>query len=125
MDFIPSYIENKMHPEKTTYLCPELKPILSKTYGTIIYQEQVMEIVQKLAGFSLSQADNVRRFMSKKKMAKLEHEREAFITGDKERGIDGCVNRGISKTVANTIFDQMIDFAKYALTKICIYMKTA
>ena len=118
MDSIPKYIENKMNPDKITYLCEELRPILSKTYGCIVYQEQVMEIVQKLAGFSLSQADNVRRFMSKKKMEKLEHEREAFIYGDESRKIDGCIKRGISKEVAETIFNQMVEFAKYALTKI-------
>ena len=117
MDFIPQYIESKQNPEKTKYLCPELKPILGKTYGTIVYQEQVMEIFQKLAGYSLSQADNVRRFMSKKKMDKLEHEREAFISGDKERGIDGCKVRGISENVARTLFDQMVEFAKYAFNK--------
>lgn len=117
MDFIPQYIESKFHPDKIQYLCPELKPILGKTYGCIVYQEQVMEIVQKLAGFSLSQADNVRRFMSKKKMDKLEHEREAFIHGDEKRGIDGCIKRGISDTVANKLFDQMIEFAKYAFNK--------
>jgi DNA polymerase-3 subunit alpha len=117
MDFIPQYIENKMNPEKIKYDCPELKPILGKTYGCIVYQEQVMEIVQKLAGFSLSQADNVRRFMSKKKFDKLEHEREAFITGDETRNIDGCVKRGISKGIANKLFDQMVEFAKYAFNK--------
>lgn len=117
MDFIPQYIENKMNPDKIKYDCPELKPILGKTYGCIVYQEQVMEIVQKLAGFSLSQADNVRRFMSKKKFDKLEHEREAFITGDETRGIDGCEKRGISKEIANKLFDQMVEFAKYAFNK--------
>lgn len=117
MDFIPQYIENKMNPDKIKYDCPELKPILGKTYGCIVYQEQVMEIVQKLAGFSLSQADNVRRFMSKKKFDKLEHEREAFITGDETRGIEGCVKRGISKEIANKLFDQMVEFAKYAFNK--------
>lgn len=117
MDFIPTYIEQKAHPEKIKYLCKELEPILNKTYGVIIYQEQVMEIVQKLAGYSLSQADNVRRYMSKKKIEKLEHERNSFIYGDLDRKIDGCLNRGIKKDVANEIFDQMIDFAKYAFNK--------
>lgn len=117
MDFIPQYIESKQHPEKTKYLCPELKPILGKTYGTIVYQEQVMEIFQKLAGYSLSQADNVRRYMSKKKMDKLAHESEAFINGDKERGIDGCKARGISENVAKQLFAQMVEFAKYAFNK--------
>lgn len=117
MDFIPKYIEAKFHPETIKYLCPELEPILGKTYGCIVYQEQVMEIVQKLAGFSLSQADNVRRYMSKKKMDKLEHERESFINGDSERKIDGCLKRGISEEAANELFDQMIEFAKYAFNK--------
>jgi len=117
MDYIPLYIDNKTHPESIVYLCPELKPILKKTYGVIVYQEQVMEIFQKLAGYSLSQADNVRRFMSKKKMDKLVHERESFIDGDFERAIDGCLKRGISLEVANEIFDQMVEFAKYAFNK--------
>lgn len=117
MDNIPKYIEWKTHPENIEYLCPELEPILSKTYGVIVYQEQVMEIVQKLAGYSLSQADNVRRFMSKKKMDKLVHERESFVNGDPERGIEGCVKRGIDAMVANEIFDQMVEFAKYAFNK--------
>ncbi|WP_097006353.1 DNA polymerase III subunit alpha [Lacrimispora amygdalina] len=117
MDFIPKYIEQKAHPERIKYLCPELEPILNKTYGVIIYQEQVMEIVQKLAGYSLSQADNVRRYMSKKKTEKLEHERKDFIYGNPERQIEGCLARGIGETVANELFDQMIDFAKYAFNK--------
>ena len=117
MDFIPEYIKNKKNPDGITYLCKELEPILKKTYGVIVYQEQVMEIVQKLAGFSLSQADNVRRYMSKKKLDKLEHERESFIYGDKDRNIEGCLKKGISSDVANTIFDQMVDFAKYAFNK--------
>lgn len=117
MEFIPKYIDAKFHPEHITYLCPELEPILNKTYGCIVYQEQVMEIVQKLAGFSLSQADNVRRYMSKKKMDKLEYERDAFIYGDEERGIVGCVKNGIKKEAAEEIFDQMVEFAKYAFNK--------
>ena len=117
MDFIPQYINSKFHPETITYLCPELKPILEKTYGCIVYQEQVMEIVQKLAGFSLSQADNVRRYMSKKKMDKLSHEKDAFVYGDPERNIDGCVKRGIDESVSVELFNTMIDFAKYAFNK--------
>lgn len=119
MDYIPKYIDQKAHPEHIKYLCPELEPILNKTYGVIVYQEQVMEIVQKLAGYSLSQADNVRRFMSKKKMKKLEMERNDFIYGndDPDRQIEGCVHRGIKAEIANEIFDQMIDFAKYAFNK--------
>lgn len=117
MDFIPKYISQKAHPDQIQYLCQELEPILSKTYGVIVYQEQVTEIVQKLAGYSLSQADNVRRFMSKKKMDKLVHERESFVNGDPIRDIEGCVKRGISEQIANEIFDQMVDFAKYAFNK--------
>ena len=117
MDYIPQYIEWKHNPEKIKYLCPELEPILKKTYGVIVYQEQVMEIVQKLAGYSLSQADNVRRYMSKKKKDKLEHERESFINGDKERNIIGCVKNGIDRKVAEKIFEQMLEFASYAFNK--------
>lgn len=117
MDFIPDYIKAKYHPESIKYLCPQLKPILSKTYGAIVYQEQVMEIFQKLAGYSLSGADNVRRFMSKKKLEKLVKEREAFLHGDSERGIVGCVKNGIDEKAANTLFDQMLSFASYAFNK--------
>ena len=117
MDFIPQYIEWKHNPEKIEYLCPELKPILSKTYGVIVYQEQVMEIVQSLAGYSLSQADNVRRYMSKKKKDKLEHERKSFVYGDSERNIIGCVKNGIKEEVAIKIFEQMLEFASYAFNK--------
>ena len=117
MDFIPQYINAKYHPESINYLTPELEPILGKTYGCIVYQEQVMEIFQKLAGYSLSQADNVRRFMSKKKHDKLAHEKEAFVHGDAERGIDGCLKRGISEDAALKLFDQMFAFASYAFNK--------
>lgn len=117
MDFIPDYINAKYHPESIHYLCPELKPILGKTYGTIVYQEQVMEIFQKLAGYSLSGADNVRRYMSKKKLEPLVKEKEAFIHGDESRGIAGCVKNGIKEEVANKLFEQMLSFASYAFNK--------
>lgn len=118
---IPRYIENKNHPEKVTYLCPELEPILSVTYGVIIYQEQVMQIVRDLAGYSLGRSDLVRRAMSKKKHDVMEEERKNFIYGlDDENGnviVPGCVRNGISEQVANTIFNQMMDFASYAFNK--------
>lgn len=99
------------------YLCDELKPILGKTYGAIVYQEQVMEIFQKLANYTLGGADLVRRFMSKKKQDKLAHERVAFVDGDTERNIKGCVANGISREAADKLFDQMTEFAKYAFNK--------
>jgi DNA polymerase-3 subunit alpha len=117
MDFVPDYINAKWNPSSIHYLCPQLKPILGNTYGTIVYQEQVMRIFQELAGYSLSGADNVRRFMSKKKAEKLAHEREAFVNGDAERGIPGCVANGISAETANELFDQMYSFASYAFNK--------
>lgn len=117
MDFIPQYIEAKHNPKSIKYLCPQLEPILKKTYGCIVYQEQVMEIVRELAGYSMKDADNVRRFMSKKKEKKLAEEREIFINGSIDKNIEGCVNRGISADIANKIFDNMIDFAKYAFNK--------
>lgn len=117
MQFIPDLIAVKSGEKEVDFLCPELEPILGKTYGCIIYQEQVMEIFQKLAGYSLGSADSVRRFMSKKKMEKLEHEKEAFINGDSERGIKGCVANGINAEVAEKLFNQMLEFAKYAFNK--------
>lgn len=121
MNEIPTYIHNKNHPEDIQYLHPALKPILEVTYGTIVYQEQVMEIVQKLAGFSLGQADNLRRAMGKKKMDVMESERIQFIHGklsdDGEVLVDGCLRRGIDEASANQIYDLMIDFAKYAFNK--------
>ena len=117
MDFIPDVIEVKNGRKEMTFLCPQLEPILSKTYGAIVYQEQIIEICRSLAGFSMAQADNVRRFMSKKKTAKMEAERKPFIYGDPDRNICGCVANGIDENVANTLFDQMIEFAKYAFNK--------
>ncbi|MGO4988509.1 DNA polymerase III subunit alpha [Gallicola sp. Sow4_E12] len=121
MNEIPTYIHNKNHPEDIKYLHPALKPILSETYGTIVYQEQVMQIVQQLAGFSLGQADNLRRAMGKKKMDVMEAERKRFIYGedgaDGEILVEGTLRKGISAEIANEIYDLMIDFAKYAFNK--------
>ena len=117
MDFIPLYIKGKNSPESITYDCPELESILEPTYGCIVYQEQVMQIVQKLAGYTLGRSDLVRRAMSKKKVAVMEKERRNFVYGNEEEGVPGCVNRGIEEKTANKIFDDMIDFAKYAFNK--------
>lgn len=121
MDEIPRYIENKNNPKMVTYIDKALEPILSVTYGIIVYQEQVMQIVQQLAGFSLGEADNLRRAMSKKKMAVMEENREIFVNGklDKDGNIliKGCVRNGINKINANKIYDEMISFAKYAFNK--------
>ncbi len=117
MDFIPQYIEGKNNADKVTYLCPQLEPILAPTYGCIVYQEQVMQIVRDLAGYSWGRSDLVRRAMSKKKESVMQKERQNFIYGIEEDGVAGCVNNGISAEVANAIFDQMIDFAKYAFNK--------
>ena len=117
MDFIPQYIKGKNHPELITYECPQLKPILAPTYGCIVYQEQVMQIVRDLAGYSLGRSDLVRRAMSKKKGDVMQRERQNFVYGNKEEGIPGCVKNGIDEKVANKIYDEMIDFAKYAFNK--------
>lgn len=117
MDFIPKYLKGKNHPESVSYDTPELEPILEPTYGCIVYQEQVMQIVQSLAGFSLGRSDLLRRAMSKKKIEVMEKERQAFVYGDQQAGVEGCIKRGISLEVANKIYDEMIDFAKYAFNK--------
>ena len=117
MDSIPRFLECAGHPEKITYKHPLLQPILEVTYGCIVYQEQVIEIFRKLAGFSLGQADNIRRAMSKKKHAVIDAERAAFVHGDRERSIPGCVANGIDEAVANTIYDEILDFASYAFNK--------
>lgn len=117
MEFLPNLIDIKHGRKPLTYLTPELEPILSSTYGQIIYQEQVMQIFQQLAGYSLGQADLVRRAMSKKKEEKLLVERNAFVYGDPERNIIGCEKNGINNEKANRLFDDMIDFAKYAFNK--------
>lgn len=116
MQYLPKIIEAKAS-KKQEYLIPELEPILKSTYGSIIYQEQVMEIFQKLAGYSLGQADMVRRAMSKKKEKVLLKERDAFINGDEARKITGCVKNGIPEDKGNILFDQMTEFAKYAFNK--------
>lgn len=117
MEYIPQYIKGKNNPSAVTYLTPELRPILEATYGCIVYQEQVMQIVQSLAGYSLGRADLVRRAMSKKKDEVMQKERQKFVYGDEAEGVDGCVNRGIDAAIANKIFDGMVDFAKYAFNK--------
>lgn len=117
MQFIPQYIRGKNHPDQVTYDCPELEPILKPTYGCIVYQEQVMQIVQQLAGYTLGRADLVRRAMSKKKAAVMKKERQSFVYGNEEEGVPGCIARGISEAVANKIYDEMMDFAEYAFNK--------
>lgn len=117
MDSIPDYIKAKNNPETITYLCPQLKPILEPTYGCIIYQEQVMQIVRDLAGYSLGRSDEVRRAMSKKKISVMEEERRRFVRGDEGEGVKGCIANGIDESVANKIFDEMVDFARYAFNK--------
>ena len=117
MDFIPLYIKGKEHPEDITYDCPQLEKILAPTYGCIVYQEQVMQIVMELAGYTLGRSDLVRRAMSKKKGDVMQKERQNFVYGNEAEGVPGCVNRGIDEKTANKIFDEMIDFAKYAFNK--------
>ena len=117
MDFIPAYIKGKDHPESITYDCAELEPILAPTYGCIVYQEQVMQIVRDLAGYTWGRSDLVRRAMSKKKGKVMEQERKNFVYGNPEENVPGCIARGIDEKVANKIYDNMIDFAKYAFNK--------
>ena len=117
MDFIPKYIREKNSHGKITYSCPQLEPILSATYGCIVYQEQVMQIVRDLGGYSLGRSDLVRRAMSKKKQSVMAKERVNFIYGNEEEGVPGCVANGIPEETASQIFDDMMDFAKYAFNK--------
>ncbi len=117
MDFIPKYIRGKNNAESVTYLCPQLEPILEPTYGCIVYQEQVMQIVRDLGGYTMGRSDLVRRAMSKKKQAVMEKERANFIYGNEEEGVPGCVKNGIPAEVAATIYEEMMDFAKYAFNK--------
>ncbi len=117
MDFIPAYIRGKNNPESVTYDCPQLEPILAPTYGCIVYQEQVMQIVRDLAGYTLGRSDLVRRAMSKKKVSVMEKERKNFVYGNPEEGVPGCISNGIDEKTANKIYDEMIDFAKYAFNK--------
>ena len=117
MDFIPQYIKGKNDAGTITYDCPQLEPILAPTYGCIVYQEQVMQIVRDLAGYTLGRSDLLRRAMSKKKADVMQKEREIFVYGDEENGVPGCVENGIDEKTANKIYDEMIDFAKYAFNK--------
>ena len=117
MDFIPKYIKGKNNQDSVRYSCPELEEILAPTYGCIVYQEQVMQIVMKLAGYTLGRSDLVRRAMSKKKADVMAKERANFVYGNEEEGVEGCIKRGIPEDVANHVFDEMIDFAKYAFNK--------
>ena len=117
MDFIPKYIKGKNNVDTITYDCPQLKPILEPTYGCIVYQEQVMQIVRDLGGYTLGRSDLVRRAMSKKKGDVMKKERQNFVYGNKEEGVPGCVANGIDEKTANKIYDEMIDFAKYAFNK--------
>lgn len=117
MDFIPKYIKGKQNKDSIQYSCPELEEILAPTYGCIVYQEQVMQIVMKLAGYTLGRSDLVRRAMSKKKGDVMARERANFVYGNEQEGVEGCIKRGIPEDVANHIFDEMIDFAKYAFNK--------
>lgn len=117
MDFIPRYLEGKNHPEEVRYECPQLETILKPTYGCMVYQEQVMQIVRDLAGYTWGRSDLVRRAMSKKKESVMKEERQNFVYGNEAEGIRGCVNNGISEDVANHLFDEMMDFANYAFNK--------
>lgn len=117
MDFIPQYIRGKNDPGSITYDCPQLEPILAPTYGCIVYQEQVMQIVRDLAGYTLGRSDLLRRAMSKKKGDVMQKERQIFVYGDEENGVPGCIKNGIDEKTANKIYDEMIDFAKYAFNK--------
>lgn len=117
MDFIPRYIKGKQNQSSIVYDCPELEEILAPTYGCIVYQEQVMQIVMKLAGYDLGRSDLVRRAMSKKKADVMAKEREYFVYGNEALNVPGCIARGIDEKIANKIFDEMTDFAKYAFNK--------
>lgn len=117
MDFIPKYIRGKNEQNSIVYECPQLEPILAPTYGCIVYQEQVMQIVRELAGYSFGRSDLVRRAMSKKKASVMEKERQNFVYGNEEEGVAGCIKNGIPEAVANHIYDEMTDFAKYAFNK--------
>ncbi|WP_270856232.1 DNA polymerase III subunit alpha [Blautia massiliensis (ex Durand et al. 2017)] len=117
MDFIPQYIRGKNRPDTIRYDCPQMEPILKPTYGCIVYQEQVMQIVRELAGYTLGRSDLVRRAMSKKKASVMAKERQNFVYGNAEEGVPGCIANGISEEVANKIYDEMTDFAKYAFNK--------
>ena len=117
MDSIPRFIANKLDPRKITYKTPHLEPILKVTYGCIVYQEQVIEIFRSLGGYTMGQADNIRRAISKKKMKVIEEERKVFVYGDEAQGIPGCIHNGVSEQAAQSIYDEIVDFANYAFNK--------
>ncbi len=117
IDSIPKFIANKLDPRKITYKTPFLEPILKVTYGCIVYQEQVIEIFRSLGGYTMGQADNIRRAISKKKMKVIESERQVFVYGDEKQGIPGCIQKGIPESVAQSIYDEIVDFANYAFNK--------
>lgn len=117
MDSIPTFIANKLDHRKITYKTPHLQPILQVTYGCIVYQEQVIEIFKSLGGYTMGQADNIRRAISKKKMKVIEAERKVFVYGDEAQGIPGCIKNGVSEEAAQSIYDEIVDFANYAFNK--------
>ena len=117
MESIPRFISNKLNPKKVTYKTPLLEPILKVTYGCIVYQEQVIEIFRSLAGYSMGQADNIRRAISKKKQKIIDAERKTFVYGDVQQGIPGCIANGVPEAVAQSIYDEIVDFANYAFNK--------
>ena len=117
MDSIPTFIENKLNHKKVIYKTPKLEPILKVTYGCIVYQEQVIEIFRQLGGYTMGQADNIRRAISKKKQKVIEGERKVFVYGDQEQGIPGCIANGVPESVAQSIYDEIVDFANYAFNK--------
>ncbi len=117
MDSIPRFISNKLNPGKVTYKTPLLEPILKVTYGCIVYQEQVIEIFRSLGGYTMGQADHIRRAISKTKMKIIEEERKVFVYGDKGQGITGCIGHGVPEAVAQSIYDEIVDFANYAFNK--------
>ena len=117
MDSIPRFIANKLDASKVTYKTPLLEPILKVTYGCIVYQEQVIEIFRNLGGYTMGQADNIRRAISKKKMKVIAEERKVFVYGDKEQGISGAIAKGVSEAAAQSIYDEIVDFANYAFNK--------
>ena len=117
MDSIPKFIESKLNPQKVTYKCPQLEPILKVTYGCIVYQEQVIEIFRQLGGYTMGQADNIRRAISKKKMKIIEAERKVFVYGDPQKHIPGCIANGIPEAVAQSLYDEIVAFANYAFNK--------
>ena len=117
MDSIPKFIENKLNRKKVTYKTPQLEPILKVTYGCIVYQEQVIEIFKQLGGYTMGQADNIRRAISKKKQKVIEEERKVFVYGDAKQGIPGCIANGVGETVAQSIYDEIVAFANYAFNK--------